>query len=77
MGVPVVLGKQGISRILELDLSQDEKKDQDRSTRSLETKARQVREFANDNQGHQDFNRQWQLMVSLACLPLFFRGPPH
>jgi malate dehydrogenase len=26
MGVPVVLGKQGISRIIELDLSQDEKK---------------------------------------------------
>src|SRR4030042_6169797 len=45
MGVPVVLGKQGISRILELDLSQDEKKDLDHSARALETKARLVRKF--------------------------------
>lgn len=50
MGVPVVLGKQGISRILELDLSQDEKKDLDHSARALETKARLVREFVNENQ---------------------------
>jgi malate dehydrogenase len=49
MGVPVVLGKQGISRILELDLSQDEKKDLDHSARALETKARLVREFVNEN----------------------------
>ncbi len=49
MGVPVILGKQGIDRILELDLSQDEKKDLDRSARSLETKARLVREFVNEN----------------------------
>jgi malate dehydrogenase len=50
MGVPVVLGKQGISRILELDLSQDEKKDLDHSARALETKAHLVREFVNENQ---------------------------
>jgi len=50
MGVPVVLGKQGISRIIELDLSQDEKKDLDHSARTLETKARLVREFVNKNQ---------------------------
>jgi malate dehydrogenase len=42
MGVPVVLGKQGISRIIELDLSQDEKKDLDHSARALETKAHLV-----------------------------------
>jgi len=50
MGVPVVLGKQGISRIIELDLSQDEKKDLDLSARTLETKARLVREFVTENQ---------------------------
>ena len=49
MGVPVVLGKQGISRILELDLSRDEKKDLDHSARALETKARLVKEFVNEN----------------------------
>jgi len=49
MGVPVVLGKQGISRILELDLSQDEKKDLDHSARALETKAHLVREFVDQN----------------------------
>ena len=49
MGVPVVLGKQGISRILELDLSQDEKKDLDHSARALETKARLVRKFVDEN----------------------------
>jgi malate/lactate dehydrogenase len=49
MGVPVGLGKQGISRIIELDLSQDEKKDLDQSARALETKARLVREFVNAN----------------------------
>jgi malate/lactate dehydrogenase len=41
-GVPVVLGKQGISRIIELDLSQDEKKDLDHSARALGTKAHLV-----------------------------------
>ena len=41
-GVPVVLGKQGISRIIELDLSQDEKKDLDHSARALGTKAHRV-----------------------------------
>jgi malate dehydrogenase len=50
MGVPVVLGRQGISSILELDLSQDEKKDLDHSARALETKARLVKEFVNENQ---------------------------
>ena len=50
MGVPVVLGKQGISSIIELDLSQDEQKDLDHSARALETKARLVREFVNENQ---------------------------
>jgi malate/lactate dehydrogenase len=49
MGVPVVLGKQGISRILELDLSQDEKKDLGHSARALETKARLVRKFVDEN----------------------------
>ncbi|HUL20819.1 MAG TPA: hypothetical protein VLZ10_05145 [Thermodesulfobacteriota bacterium] len=49
MGVPVILGKQGIGRIIELDLSQDEKKDLDRSAGSLETKARLVREFVHEN----------------------------
>ena len=49
MGVPVVLGKQGINRIIELDLSEDEKKDLDHSARALETKARLVREFVNEN----------------------------
>jgi malate dehydrogenase len=49
MGVPVVLGQQGISRIIELDLSQDEKKDLDHSARALETKARLVREFVIEN----------------------------
>jgi len=47
MGVPVTLGKQGICRVIELDLSQDEKKDLDQSARSLETKARLIREFVN------------------------------
>ncbi len=47
MGVPVALGKHGISRIIELNLSQEEKKDLDQSTRSLEVKARLVREFVN------------------------------
>jgi malate/lactate dehydrogenase len=49
MGVPVVLGKQGINSIIELNLSQDEKKDLDRSARALETKACLVREFVNAN----------------------------
>jgi malate/lactate dehydrogenase len=49
MGVPVILGKQGISHIVELDLSQDEKKDLDHCARALETKARLVREFVNEN----------------------------
>jgi malate dehydrogenase len=49
MGVPVVLGKEGISRIIELDLSQEEQKDLGRSARALETKARLVREFINEN----------------------------
>jgi malate dehydrogenase len=49
MGVPVILGKQGIGNIVKLDLSQDEKKDLDRSATSLETKARLVREFTNEN----------------------------
>jgi malate dehydrogenase len=47
MGVPVALGKHGISRVVDLNLSQDEKKDLDQSARSLETKARLVREFVN------------------------------
>ena len=50
MGVPVILGKQGISSIIELDLSQDEKKDLDHSARALETKARLVKEFVKENQ---------------------------
>jgi malate/lactate dehydrogenase len=47
MGVPVALGKEGISRIIELDLSQEEEKDLAHSARALETKARLVREFVN------------------------------
>jgi malate/lactate dehydrogenase len=42
MGLPVVLAKQGISRIIELDLSQDVEKDLDHSARALETKAHLV-----------------------------------
>jgi len=49
MGVPVVLGKQGIGRIIELDLSQDEQKDLEQSARALETKALLVREFVSKN----------------------------
>ncbi len=49
MGVPVVLGKQGISRILELELSRDEQKDLGHSARALETKARLVRKFVDEN----------------------------
>jgi len=49
MGVPVVLGKQGIGRIVELDLSQEEQKDLGQSARALETKARRIREFINEN----------------------------
>ena len=49
MGVPVVLGKQGISRIIELDLPQDEQNDLGHSARALETKALLVREFVSKN----------------------------
>lgn len=49
MGVPVVLGKQGITRIIELDLAPDEQKDIDHSARELETKARMVKEFVKEN----------------------------
>jgi malate/lactate dehydrogenase len=49
MGVPVVLGKEGISRIIELDLSPEEQKDLGHSARALETKARLVKEFLNEN----------------------------
>jgi malate/lactate dehydrogenase len=49
MGVPVTLGKQGISRIIELDLAQDEQKDLEHSAGALEAKARLVREFVNEN----------------------------
>jgi malate dehydrogenase len=49
MGVPVVLGKQGISNIIDLDLSHEERKDLDQSARALETKARLAREFVNAN----------------------------
>jgi malate/lactate dehydrogenase len=49
MGVPVILGKQGIGRIIELDLALDEQKDIDHSARELETKARMVKEFVKEN----------------------------
>jgi malate/lactate dehydrogenase len=49
MGVPVVLGKGGVSRIIELDLSQEEQKDLGHSARSLEKKASLVGEFLNKN----------------------------
>jgi malate dehydrogenase len=49
MGVPVILGKQGITRIIELDLTPDEQKDIHRSARELETKARMVKEFVKEN----------------------------
>jgi malate dehydrogenase len=48
MGVPVILGKQGIMRIIELDLTPDEQRDMDHSARELETKARMVREFVKE-----------------------------
>lgn len=50
MGVPVILGRQGISSIVELDLSQDEKKDLEHGARALETKARLVKELLNRNE---------------------------
>jgi malate/lactate dehydrogenase len=49
MGVPAAVGKHGISRVIELNLSQDEKKDLDQSAGSLEAKARLVREFVKNN----------------------------
>jgi malate/lactate dehydrogenase len=49
MGVPVVLGREGISRVIELDLSQEEQNDLGHSARELETKARLVRKFVDEN----------------------------
>ncbi len=49
MGVPVVLGRKGIERIVELELTPDEKKDLDRSAKELETKSRIVKKFISEN----------------------------
>jgi malate dehydrogenase len=49
IGVPVTLGKQGIGRIIELDLAADEKRDMDHSARELAEKARLVKKFVDEN----------------------------
>jgi malate/lactate dehydrogenase len=49
IGVPVTLGREGIDRIVELDLDSDEQKDLDHSARKLASKARMVKEFARKN----------------------------
>jgi len=49
MGVPVTLGKQGIDRIIELDLAPDEKRDLDHSARELAEKARLIKKFVDEN----------------------------
>jgi len=50
MGVPVILGKQGIDRIVELDLTPEEQRALHRSATQLEAKARLVKEFVSENQ---------------------------
>ena len=47
IGVPVTLGRQGIDRIIELNLTPEERKDLDHSARELATKARLVKEILN------------------------------
>jgi malate dehydrogenase len=49
IGVPVTLGKQGIDRIIELDLTLDEQRDLDRSAKELATKARLVKKIVDAN----------------------------
>ena len=49
MGVPVILGRQGIDRIIELDLAPDEQRDLHHNARELEAKARLVKEFVSEN----------------------------
>jgi len=48
MGVPVILGRNGIDRIIELDLAPDEQRDLDHSARELEAKAPLVKEFISE-----------------------------
>ncbi len=49
MGVPVILGRRGIERIVELELTPDEKNDLDHSAKELEAKSRVVKEFISEN----------------------------
>jgi malate dehydrogenase len=49
MGVPVILGRRGIERIIELELTPDEKKDLDRSAKELESKSRMVKQCIIEN----------------------------
>jgi malate dehydrogenase len=49
MGVPVILGRQGIDRIIELNLTPGEQRALDHSARELEAKARLVKEFVIEN----------------------------
>jgi malate dehydrogenase len=49
IGVPVTLGKKGIDRIIELDLTPDEQRDLDLSATDLVKKARVVKEVIDKN----------------------------
>jgi malate dehydrogenase len=49
IGVPVTLGKKGIDRIIELDLTPDEQRDMDHSATELAKKARVVKEVIDKN----------------------------
>jgi malate/lactate dehydrogenase len=44
LGVPVTLGKKGIDRIIELDLTPEERRDLDHSVKELTKKAHLVKE---------------------------------
>jgi malate dehydrogenase len=49
IGVPVTSGKKGIDRIIELDLTRDERRDLDHSATELAKKARLVKEVIDKN----------------------------
>jgi malate dehydrogenase len=49
IGVPVTLGKKGIDRIIEFDLTPDEQRDMDHSATELAKKARVVKEVIDKN----------------------------
>jgi len=49
IGVPVTLGKKGIDRIIELDLTPDEQRDMDHSATELAKKAHVVKEVIDKN----------------------------